>query len=194
MSVHQWARHPIFSNNHTQHHERLQFHEICRHCLAHFSLLTASSLQAAGEKEKLIEELLVLTKAEQLFKVGQLEGFQVGLDMSPVPIPADKKTKIISAGKKIMDEEMPWSKVKLDYITLYGKHYTQEELKAVIALCKDPRYNLLVSKQIAILGPSMKIGEKYGKKMMPRMMQATMRIMQERLREPARPHWHGSQR
>ncbi len=141
--------------------------------------LTSLQGQPADDKTALIEEVLVLTRTEEVTKVGQLEGFKMGLEMAPNAIPADKKEKIIAAGKEIMDELMPWSAIKEDFVELYDQHYTVEELKSIIELCKDPRYNTFITKQIEMIGPSVKIGQKYGKLIMPRMMQATMRIMQE---------------
>lgn len=142
--------------------------------------LRATLGHAADDKTALIEQVLQLTRAEQMTKVGQLEGFKMGIDMAPAAIPADKKAKIIAAGKEIIDELMPWSAMKKDFVELYNKHYTVEELKTIIELCKDPKYNILITKQIEMIGPSMKVGQKYGKLMMPRMMQATMKIMQEK--------------
>ena len=74
---------------------------------------------------------------------------------------------------------MPWSVMKKDYIELYSKHYTIDELKEIVELCKDPRYKMFITKQLKMIGPSMKIGQKYGQQMMPKLMQETVKIMQE---------------
>ncbi|MEM9187263.1 MAG: hypothetical protein AAGB00_12290 [Planctomycetota bacterium] len=144
------------------------------------SAATAADPTPAGEgKAALIEEVLRLTRAEELTRVGQLAGFKAGIDMAPAPIPADKKAKIIAAGEEIIAEVMAWPVIKKDFIAMYDKYYTAGELRLVIELCKDPKYKVLVEKQLAMVGPSMKIGQKYGKLMMPKMMQATARIMRE---------------
>lgn len=139
----------------------------------------ADTTQATDEKTALVEQLLKVTQVEELTKVAQLEGFKAGLEMGPVPIPADKKAKIIEVGTKVMEEVMPWSVMKKDYIELYSKHYTIDELKEIVELCKDPRYKMFITKQLKMIGPSMKIGQKYSQQMMPKLMQETVKIMQE---------------
>lgn len=140
---------------------------------------TVSFSYAEEDKVALIEEVLRLTRAEETTRIGQLEGFKSGFEMSGAAIPADKKAKIIAAGKQIMGEVMPWSVMKKDFIEMYDKHCTVEDLKTIIALCKDPKYKTLIAKQIELIGPSIKIGQKYGKLMMPKMMESTTKIMQE---------------
>lgn len=135
--------------------------------------------QADENKIALIEEMLVLSRMEEMTKVSQLEGFKVGLSMAPAPIPEATKARIIAEGVKAIEEVMPWSKMKHDFVELFSKHYTTEELETIVDLCKDPRYKVLVAKQIEIIGPSMEIGQKYGKLLATKMMQSTMKIMQE---------------
>ena len=148
--------------------------------LAALTLTIACGLaQAAEEKTALIEELLELSHAEELTKTSQLEGFKAGMAMNPGAIPADKKQAIIDAGERIMEEVMPWETMKQDFIAVYDEHYTLEELRAVVSLCKDPRYQTLVGKQLELVGPSMAIGQKYGRLLMPKIMQATTEIMQK---------------
>ncbi len=141
--------------------------------------LALASVVASPGTDRQIDELFELTLVQDLFQVGQTEGFKAGLEMSPVALPAEKRQKILEQGKKILEEVMPWSVVRADFIEMYKAHFTEEEIEQVLELCRDPRYAVLVRKQLEMVGPSMAIGQKYSQKMMPRMMEETMRIMQE---------------
>jgi len=85
---------------------------------------------SADDKSALIEQVLKLTRAEEISEAGQVEGFKMGLEMAPTPIPADKKAKLIAAAKEIMDDIMPWSVMKKDFAQLYDKHYSS--LKGIL--------------------------------------------------------------
>ena len=141
--------------------------------------LTCFQTESVDEKTALIEKLFELSKVEEITKASQLEGFRMGVEMSPGNIPDEKKAKMIAAGQKIMQDVMPWPEMKIEFIKLYDELYTAEELKDIVELCEDPRYELFVSKQIQMIGPAMKIGQKYGKRMMAPMVKETMKIMQE---------------
>ncbi len=136
-------------------------------------------LEPVDEKTALIEKLFELSRLEEVTKISQIEGFKMGLDMSPAVIPDKKKAKIIAAGEKIMEELMPWPEMKADFIKLYDKHYTVDQLKNIVELCEDPRYSTFITKQIEMVGPAMELGQKYGKRIVAPMMKETMRIMQE---------------
>lgn len=64
--------------------------------------------------------------------------------MAPAPIPEATKPRIIAEGIKAIEEVMPWSKTG--------------ELETIVELCRDPRYKVLVAKQIEVIGPSMELG------------------------------------
>ena len=99
--------------------------------------------------------------------------------MAESPIPEGKKERMIAAGMEAMAEVMPWSAVKQDYVALYLEHDTEEELREIIELCKDPRYKKMIAKQVELISPSLEIGQKYGQRLGAKMMDATMKIMLE---------------
>jgi hypothetical protein len=53
--------------------------------------------------------------------------------------------------KKTIDEELNWSKLKADHVTLYADRYSEEELKSIIAFFKTPAGKAFVEKQPALI-------------------------------------------
>ena len=129
-----------------------------------------TTAQEKDPKVEKIEKLLELSGAESNFKTGQIEGFKSGLDMAQMPIPAEKRKKLIKIGKEVMEEVMPWSEVKQDMIKIYADHYNEEELDRVVKILGNKDVQLLLEKQRLIIGPSMKMGTKYGQRMIPHLM------------------------
>lgn len=132
-----------------------------------------------ADKTTLIEELLRLTKQEDQTRVGQLEGFKAGLGMAGGSLSEPKKTRLIEEAEKAMAEIMPWSAVKKDLVAIYDKAFSEEELRSIIALCRDPRFSAYIDKQISLVGPAMQVSQQYGVKLMPRLTEAAQRVMQE---------------
>lgn len=132
-----------------------------------------------ADKTTLIEEFLRLTKQQELSRVSQLEGFKAGLGMGGGTLPEPKKARLIEEAEKAMAEIMPWHAVKKDLIAVYDKAFSEDELRAMIAMCRDPRFSAYVDKQISLIGPAMQVGQQYGATLMPRLMEAAQRVMQE---------------
>ena len=59
--------------------------------------------------------------------------------------------------------------------TVYMKHFSEEEITAIIALMETPTGQMLVSKQIELIPESMAVGQKKMQSIMPEIT----RIMQE---------------
>ena len=129
-----------------------------------------TTAQEKDPKVEKIERLFELSGAEAEFKTGQIEGFKSGLDMAQVPIPDKKRQQLIKLGKEVMDEVMSWSEVKQDMIKIYAEVYSEEELDRVIKILGNKDVQLLLEKQRALIGPSLKIGTKYGQRMVPILM------------------------
>lgn len=127
--------------------------------------------EISAEKIAKIEKLFELSHAQEKFEVGQKAGFKAGLDMTPMPIPAAQKQKIIKIGTEVMNEVMPWKKVKVDMIKVYAKAYTEEELDGVIAILDNKDVQVMLKKEIEVIGPSLKVGMEYGQKLTPLIMQ-----------------------
>lgn len=129
-----------------------------------------TTAQEKDPKTEKIERLFELSGAEDQFKLGQIEGFKSGLDMAQVPIPEKKREQIIKLGKEVMEEVMAWSEIKQDMIKIYAAVYSEEELDRVLKILANKDVQLMLEKQRALIGPSLKIGTKYGQRMIPILM------------------------
>ena len=60
----------------------------------------------------------------------------------------------------VWSKEMSWEKVKADYIDLYAKTFTEEELKGIIDFCKTPAGQAFAKKQPELAKGTMELKQK----------------------------------
>jgi len=121
----------------------------------------------AGNKEKMVEEMLVLSGTPDMLKqvTEEVSKMQVEMINRQASLSADRKAKLIDFQKQIMAkiaDFIGWDKMKSDYIAIYSDVYSEEELNALINFLKTP------------------VGQKMVKKN-PQLMQKTLEIMQQKM-------------
>ena len=60
---------------------------------------------------------------------------------------------------------------------LYGRHYTENELKTVLDLCQDNRYQMAINKDLEMLPGALKIGEEFAPELQAKLLDAMTRLM-----------------
>ncbi|MDD3118613.1 MAG: DUF2059 domain-containing protein [Victivallales bacterium] len=142
-------------------------------CLA---MMIVSTGLFAGNKEKLVEEMLVLSGipdrlnqvTSQVIKV-QTDVISQQSDLSP-----ERKQQIIAFQKQVMSKVMAtlgWDKIKNDYIKIYSEVYTEDELNAVIAFMKSPAGRKMREKSPQLMEKAMRLAQRKMQTLLPELQQ-----------------------
>lgn len=134
-------------------------------------MLASVGVWAQTPKDKLVEEMLVLSGTPETLKnlPAQIMQMQTGMINQQSGLTPEKKEKLLAFQKKIMQKVMDvisWEKMKNDYIALYADVYSEEELTALINFLKSP------------------VGQKMMQKN-PQLMQNAMAMMQQKMQKLA---------
>ncbi|MEZ5385513.1 MAG: DUF2059 domain-containing protein [Prosthecobacter sp.] len=148
-------------------------------------VLTLSPLHAelSDSHRASIEKLITVLKVKEQFEASLVAGFESGLGASADQIKAlpqeqqDKFNNAIAKVKAALLEMMSWEKVKPDLVEVYGKTFSEQEAKDVIAHMETPVGQMIVSKQAGMVSSVMQMTQEKTKVIMPKVMQ----IMQEEM-------------
>jgi hypothetical protein len=133
----------------------------------------APAAAAANEIERtMVEELLRLTKVEenQAAILGQMEKF-IADQYAAIDAPEADKERIAKFHKRTFDlvmDEMRWDRLKEDFVDLYVKVFTQEELAGMITFYRTPAGQALVTKLPLLMQEMMTISQSRMQSLMPR--------------------------
>ena len=130
------------------------------------------------EHRAVAEELLTVMKISDTI-TPSLEGMKEHVQKSLPMFNEKNAAKMTEKLVAIMKEELSWEKMKEDYIGLYVKLLTVDEMKPIIAFYKTPAGQAFLDKQPELMKQSMEVGMKVNMRMMPK-IQA---IIQEALTE-----------
>ncbi|MBW8748560.1 MAG: DUF2059 domain-containing protein [Acidobacteria bacterium] len=148
------------------------------------TMLLALPLSARADeasKRAKIEQMLTVLKMEDnfnlLMKQVEQQGRQMGMSMTnPSQLTdADKKildnfmTKLMAA----MQETMGWQKLKSEFIDLYAKAYTEEEVDGILTFYKSPVGQSMLAKTPQLVQQSMAISQTHMKEIQPKLEQLT---------------------
>ena len=146
-------------------------------------LLSAAAL-AAPPSDAVIEELMALTKMEQMVAT-----MQQGLDqefasamrgvLANEKLSDAQRAKIDAIFQKtghMLREEMAWSKMRPIYVQIYRESLTEEDLAGMLAFYKTPAGQAMIEKMPIVMQKSMAITRE---QVMPRMMQRMQEMQKE---------------
>ncbi|NUQ27903.1 MAG: DUF2059 domain-containing protein [Acidobacteriaceae bacterium] len=148
------------------------------------AVLLALPLSARADeasKRAKIEQMLTVLKMEDnfnlLMKQVEQQGRQMGMSMTnPSQLTdADKKildnfmTKLMAA----MQDTMGWQKLKSEFIDLYAKAYTEEEVDGILTFYKSPVGQSMLAKTPQLVQQSMAISQTHMKEIQPKLEQLT---------------------
>jgi hypothetical protein len=148
-------------------------------------VLTLAPLQAelADSHRASIEKLIAVLKVQEQFEASLVAGFEAGLGSSSDQIKSlpqeqqDKFNNAITKVKAVLLEMMSWEKMKPDLVEVYGKTFSEQEAKDVIAHMETPVGQMIVSKQAGMVASVMAMTQEKTKAIMPQVM----KIMQEEM-------------
>ena len=154
------------------------------------AMLLALPLSARADeasKRAKIEQMLTVLKMEDnfnlLMKQVEQQGRQMGMSMTnPSQLTdADKKildnfmTKLMAA----MQETMGWQKLKSEFIDLYAKAYTEEEVDGILTFYKSPVGQSMLAKTPQLVQQSMAISQTHMKEIQPKLEQLTEELKKD---------------
>ena len=125
------------------------------------------------------EELLLLTNTDKMLKPmwEQMESmmedqfYRMGASDNLKPILKKYQTKML----KILEEKLGWEKVKNDFITIYVKTYSEDEIVAISNFYKSPAGRKFIEKMPQLMQETMAISQKN----MPAIMEKMQEISNE---------------
>jgi hypothetical protein len=144
-------------------------------CIAIFVAAGLPAIAQDQSRRALAEQLMnVVHVKENTQKTFALFKNMINAQIQKMKAAAGTGAKASEASKrtdKIMDlleQEFQWDKVKDEYITLYAKTFSAEELKSIIAFYKTPAGQAFVKKQPELMKRSMELTEKRIKDVLPK--------------------------
>ena len=78
-----------------------------------------------------------------------------------------------------MKAEMTWEKMKQPMIDIYVKHFSEQEIKDMIAFYKTPSGQSMVKKLPAVMNDSMMMGQNMMKSFFPKMREMSKELQTE---------------
>ena len=144
------------------------------------AVLLGSALPAAADpKRQMVRDVIQCTRVQQRFILARDLGFETGLNSSinADAIPDGLKQQMLEAYHQVADAVFSWDKVEPKYEQLYGRHYTENELKTVLDLCQDNRYQMAINKDLEMLPGALKIGEEFAPELQAKLLDAMTRLM-----------------
>lgn len=127
-----------------------------------------------------IEKLFEVTKQKEQYEIATIAGFEAGLGSAADQMPPFMRPKFEKAMKKVqkfMLTEMSFEKMKPAMIQLYAKEFTEKEIRDVLPLLEDEKYQRFAAKQLIILPKASKLGADKAQELQP----AIMKMVQEEM-------------
>jgi hypothetical protein len=148
-------------------------------------VLTFSPLHAelSDSHRATIEKLMTVLQVQKQFEASLVAGFESGLGASADQIKAlpqeqqDKFNNAITKVKAVLLEMMSWDKMKPDLVEVYGKTFSEQEAKDIIAHMETPVGQMIVAKQAGMVASVMQMTQAKTQAIMPQVM----KIMQEEM-------------
>lgn len=145
--------------------------------------LASARAELAASHQAAIEELMSVMQVQKQFEASLVAGFEAGLGSSSDQIKSlpqeqqDKFNNAIVKVKAVLLEMMSWEKMKPDLVEVYGKTFSEQEAKDVIAHMETPVGQMIVSKQAGMVASVMQMTQAKTQAIMPQVM----KIMQEEM-------------
>lgn len=145
--------------------------------------LASARAELAASHQAAIEKLMSVMQVQKQFEASLVAGFEAGLGGSSEQIKSlpqeqqDKFNNAIVKVKAVLLEMMSWEKMKPDLVEVYGKTFSEQEAKDVIAHMETPVGQMIVSKQAGMVASVMQMTQAKTQAIMPQVM----KIMQEEM-------------
>ena len=151
---------------------------ICLLSIANFSVFAAETTKKAE-----IEELLTLMNSSAMVNsiYNQMGKMMQGMGQQLKVKPEEKAIfdKFTTKMFTIMKEEMNWQKMKAPTIEIYAKHFSEQEIKDMVAFYKTESGQSMVKKLPAVMTDSMMMGQNMMKSFFPKMQKMSQELKAE---------------
>lgn len=145
--------------------------------------LSTNCMASEASHRAAIEEMLRLSNVDKIMEpmFAQIEGMlksqfiQMGVSEEQMPI-FEKYNKQLVA---IMKEEMAWPKMRDDFIDIYAKVYTEEEILEINKFYSSPVGKKMLEKMPLLVQESMAISQKNMQKIFPKIQKISEEMAQE---------------
>ena len=133
--------------------------------LAVVALLLGTSValaQDAGKTAK-IEEMLRLTKTDEMMQQVMSQMKAMNLQQLQKNLPPEEKAKAREQQQKIFDlvsAKMSWEKFKPAIVQIYAEVYTDEELDGILAFYRSPAGHAMIEKMPQLMSRTMAVAQK----------------------------------
>jgi hypothetical protein len=133
--------------------------------LAVVALLLGTSValaQDAGKTAK-IEEMLRLTKTDEMMQQVMSQMKTMSMDQFEKNLPPEEKAKAREQQQKIFDlvsAKMSWEKFKPAIVQIYAEVYTDEELDGILAFYRSPAGHAMIEKMPQLMSRTMAVAQK----------------------------------
>ncbi len=137
----------------------------------------------SGVKRETVEQLLHVMNAEKMIDsmYSQMDNMfvdlaqQLGVNESERPI----FDRFMSKMAHVMKEEMTWAKMKEPIIDIYLKHYTEKEIKDLLAFYSTDSGKAMINKMPVVMQESMLITQSMMKDFMPKIKELSEEMRDE---------------
>lgn len=149
------------------------------------AVLFAPAARAAPPSLASVEELLQLTQADKTLDTmyGQMEqamqqGMVQALGRQPLT-PAQQKIfeAMPREFSRILREEMGWSALRPDFVTIYRETFDQDEVDGLIAFYKSPVGRAFIEKTPVVMQKSMAVSQNRMQAILPRLQAAMQKAV-----------------
>lgn len=120
-----------------------------------------------------IEKLFEVTKQKEQYEIATVAGFEAGLGGAAEQMPPFMRPKFEKAMKNVqafMLKEMSFEKMKPDMVKLYAKELTEKQIRDVLPLLEDEKFQNFAAKQLVILPQASKLGADKAQELQPEIM------------------------
>ena len=146
-------------------------------CVPGYSVGSEESHRAA------IEEMLRLSKVDEMMEpmFDQIEGMlknqfmQMGVTEEQLPILEKYQKELFN----LMKEEMAWSKMRDDFVDIYARVYTEEEILEINKFYSSPAGRKMIEKMPLLMQETMTITQKNMQSLLPKVQEITKKMAEE---------------
>ena len=135
---------------------------------------------------KAVEELFSLMKTAELLSSLTVQTKQMVLQqIKQMDIPKGQEPILEKYMGRIVDvinEDMSWERAKDDYIALYTRHFSEDEIEDLIQFYKSPIGMKFIEKMPQIMKESLEIGQRRSQNMFPK-LRKLVEEMEKELKE-----------
>jgi hypothetical protein len=130
-----------------------------------FLSIVGSTLADEAAARKSAEAILEITNAEGSLKTGFISSIEpMVANMKRQGVPDAAGVEISAAMSEWFDAEMKWSEIKPKMVDIYVKHFTEQELKELLAFYQTPLGKKAMTTLPMVMREGTAVGQEYATK------------------------------